>query len=152
MILLKNKSLILILLCTMIIMSITFIYRDKIDNQISIWIDSRLDYERTLDVGDEFNKVVWGDFTIQINHYKSGNKLEYVKNEEKTSLLETVKAYKISENKLYVVADDGYAVVDEHNMVKIYLTSGNEFVLDNVIYLTSFDDFEENEQRILKKL
>lgn len=136
----------------MIIMSITFIYGDKIDNQISIWIDNRLDYERTLDIGDEFNKVVWGDLTIQINHYKSENKLEYVKNEEKTSLLETVKNYKILENKLYVVADDGYAVVDENNIVKIYLTSGNEFILDNVIYLTSFDDFEENEQRILKKL
>ena len=76
MVLLKNKSLILILLCAMIIMSITFIYRDTIDNQISIWIDNRLDYERTMDVGDKFNKVVWGDFTIQINHYKSGNKLE----------------------------------------------------------------------------
>ncbi|MBE7040660.1 MAG: hypothetical protein E7400_01690 [Ruminococcaceae bacterium] len=148
----KNKSLILILLCAMIIMSITFIYRDTIGNQISIWIDNRLDYERTMDVGDKFNKVVWGDFTIQINHYKSGNKLEYVKNEEKTSLLETVKNYKILENKLYVVAGDGYAVVDENNIVKIYLTSGNEFILDNVIYLTSLDDFEENEQRILKKL
>jgi len=136
----------------MIIMSITFIYRDTIGNQISIWIDNRLDYERTMDVGDKFNKVVWGDFTIQINHYKSGNKLEYVKNEEKTSLLETVKNYKILENKLYVVAGDGYAVVDENNIVKIYLTSGNEFILDNVIYLTSLDDFEENEQRILKKL
>jgi len=152
MVLLKNKSLILILLCAMIIMSITFIYRDTIGNQISIWIDNRLDYERTMDVGDKFNKVVWGDFTIQINHYKSGNKLEYVKNEEKTSLLETVKNYKILENKLYVVAGDGYAVVDENNIVKIYLTSGNEFILDNVIYLTSLDDFEENEQRILKKL
>lgn len=152
MVLLKNKFLILILLCAMIIMSITFIYRDTIGNQISIWIDNRLDYERTMDVGDKFNKVVWGDFTIQINHYKSGNKLEYVKNEEKTSLLETVKNYKILENKLYVVAGDGYAVVDENNIVKIYLTSGNEFILDNVIYLTSLDDFEENEQRILKKL
>ena len=149
---LKNKSLILILLCAMIIMSITFIYRDTIGNQISIWIDNILDYERTMDVGDKFNKAVWGDFTIQINHYKSGNKLEYVKNEEKTSLLETVKNYKILENKLYVVAGDGYAVVDENNIVKIYLTSGNEFILDNVIYLTSLDDFEENEQRILKKL
>lgn len=97
-----------------------FIFKHKIGNQILIWIDNRLDYERTLDVGDEFNKVVWGDLTIQINHYKSGNKLDYVKNNEKVSLLEGIKNYKISENKLYVIANDGCAVVDASNMVKIH--------------------------------
>ena len=129
-----------------------FIFRHKIGNQILIWIDNRLDYERTLDVGDEFNKVVWGDLTIQINHYKSGNKLDYVKNNEKVSLLEGVKNYKISENKLYVITNDGCAVVDENNMVKIHTTSKYKYTLDNVVYLTSFNDFEESEQKILNKL
>ncbi len=148
----KSKLLILILLCFMAIVSTVLTCRHKIANQMLIWIDNRLDYERTLDFGDEFNKVLWGDFTIQINHYKSGNKLEYVKDNKRTSLLGTVKNYKISENKLYVVADDGCAVVDGNNMVKIYITSGNEFILDNVIYLTFFDDFEENELEILKNM
>lgn len=129
-----------------------FIFRHKIGNQILIWIDNRLDYERTLDVGDEFNKVVWGDLTIQINHYKSGNKLDYVKNNEKISLLEEIKNYKISEYKLYVIANDGCAVVDENNVVKIFTTSNQKFIIDNVKYLNSFESFEDDEQKMLKKL
>ena len=130
----------------------TIIYRDKIGNQILIWLDDRLDHERAIDVGYDFNKVVWGDFSIQINHYKSGNKLEYIKSDEKVLLLDNVRNYKILENHLYVIAENGVAVVGKNNVVKIYLTSGNKFILDNVLYLTSFDDFEDNEQKILKKL
>ena len=66
--------------------------------------------------------------------------------------MEGVKNYKISENKLYVITNDGWAVVDESNMVKIYTTSKYKYALDNVEYLTSFDDFEESEQKILNKL
>lgn len=136
----------------MLMVSIMFVYRHKIGNQIFMLIDNRLDYERTLELGDEFNKVVWGNLTIQINHYKSGNKLDYVKNNEKISLLDNVKNYRISQNKLYIVGDDGCAVVDKDNKVKIYITSGNKIILDNVIYLTSFDNFEKSEQKILNKL
>lgn len=140
------------LVCIIFMVSVVYAFRNELGNQILIWIDNRLDYERALDVGDEFNKVVWGDLTIQINHYKSGNKLDYVKNNDKKSLLEKVKNYKISENKLYVIANDGYAVVDENNVVKIFTTSNQKFILDNVKYLNSFESFEDDEQKMLKKL
>ena len=57
----RHKLLIWIFVCVSIITSILFTNRYKINNQILIWIDKRLDYERSLNVGDEFNKVVWGD-------------------------------------------------------------------------------------------
>ena len=147
----KNKTLIIILFYV-IIANIIFICRYKIYNQISIWVDNRLDYERTLDVGDEFNKVVWGDLSFQINHYKSGNKLDYVKNNKKISLLTEIRNYKISENKLYIVSNEGCAVVEGNNTAKIYIISENKFIFEDIVYLNSFDEFEETEQAILNKL
>lgn len=111
-----------------------------------------MDFERSIEVGDEFNKILWGDFTIQVNHYKSGNKLEYVKNNEKKVLLDTVKNFKISGNKFYVVADSGYAIADWNNVVRIYTFSDEKVILDKVIYLTSYDAFDAAEQKILKEL
>ncbi|MDD4689534.1 MAG: hypothetical protein PHE51_07295 [Eubacteriales bacterium] len=148
----RRKSLVLILFCVGIMISTLFICRYKINNRLLIWIDNRLDYERALDVGDEFNKVAWGDLTFQINYYKSGNKLDYVRKNAKIHLLDSVLNYKISEGILYIVSNDGYAIVNQNNIAKIYVTSNNKYVFNNVIYLDSFDDFEYNEQAVLNKL
>lgn len=117
-----------------------------------IWIDKRLDYERSLNVGDEFNKVVWGDLTFQINHYKTGNNLDYVKNGKKTPLLNSIINYRILDGKLYVIALEGCAVVDSNNTAKVYVISRDNVPLSNVNYMVSFEAFEKEEQKVFKKL
>ncbi len=72
-------------------------------------IESQLDYERSLEVGDDFNKISCGDLSFQINHHKSGNNLEYVSvvNKETYILLKTISSYKIVDGKLYVKSKEG---------------------------------------------
>ena len=132
--------------------SVLFFYRHKIENTISIWIDNKLDYERSLEVGDELNKLVWGDLSFQINHYKIGNKLDYVKDNKRTTILNSVINYKIYDDKLYVIADNGCAIIDGNNKLKIYSTKEIKLFIDNATYLTSYNDFDIYEYNILKKL
>lgn len=137
-------------------------------------IESQLDYERSLEVGDDFNKISWGDLSFQINHHKSGNNLEYVSvaNKEIYILLQNISSYKITEGKLYVKSKNGYAIVDENNICKIFTDQSNfqttgEYTQDelgnkiysnqkvdkeNVEYLSSYDDFSAKEREIFKKM
>lgn len=150
----KKKKIItwiLVLVCIGSAISILFAERHKIEKQLFKWLDNRLDYERSLDVGDEFNKVSWGDLTFQINHYKTGNKLEYVKDSEHITLLESVEYYKILNDKLYVMALDGYAVVDNNNVAKIYCMKERKN-LNSVNYIARFEDFEKDDQEVFEYL
>ena len=137
-------------------------------------IESQLDYERSLEVGDDFNKISWGDLSFQINHHKSGNNLEYVSVADKESyiLLKNISSYKIMEGKLYVKSKDGYAIVDENNICKIFVDQSifqksEEYTQDkygnkiysnqkvdkeNIKYLLNYDDFSMQERDIFKKI
>ncbi len=137
-------------------------------------IESQLDYERSLEAGDDFNKISWGDLSFQINHHKSGNNLEYVSVVDKESyiLLKNISSYKIMEEKLYVKSKDGYAIVDKNNICKIFvdqsiIQTAGEYTQDkygnkiyrnqkvdkeNIQYLSSYDDFSTQERDIFKKM
>lgn len=137
-------------------------------------IESQLDYERSSEVGDDFNKISWGDLSFQINHHKSSNNLEYVSVADKESyiLLKNISSYKIVEGKLYVRSKVGYAIVDENNICKIFvdqsiLKTTGEYTQDkygnkiysnqkadkeNIKYLSSYDDFSTQERDIFKKM
>lgn len=136
-------------------------------------IESQLDYERSLEAGDDFNKISWGDLSFQINHHKSGNNLEYVSVADKESyiLLKNISSYKIVEEKLYVKSKDVYAIV-ENNFCKIFVDQSifqttEEYTQDkygnkiysnqkvdkeNIQYLFSYDDFSAKEREIFNKM
>lgn len=137
-------------------------------------IENRLDYERSREAGDDFNKISWGDLSFQINHHKSGNNLEYVSvdNKEIYILLQNISSYKITEEKLYVKSKNGCAIVDENNICKIFTDqsnfqitgeytqdkSGNKIYINqkidngSVVYLSSYNDFSAKERDIFKKM
>lgn len=156
----KYKILIMVILVGAISFSILLVNRDRVYSNIMIMIDKRLDYERSLEVGDEFNKLVWGDFMFQINHYQSGVDLDYVKNEEKATLLGAVKDYRILVGKLYVTASKGYAVIDENNICRVFITvDDSEFAEDDryiedehIQYLTEYNEFSDEERKMLEKM
>lgn len=167
----KKKFILLsISVCVLLSGSLIYFSKDNIENYLWRKIDNRLDYERSLKVGDNFNKISWGDLSFQINHNKDGNNLEYVnaENEKKHILLNNISSYKILNGYLYVKAPSGYAIIDGNNFCRIYTDCFNDEQSNNhdsnkvhdsqmlkfekIEYLSDFNEFDENEQKIFKKL
>ena len=56
-------------------------------------------------------------------------------------------------DKFYVVSADGYAVVDRNNLCKVFLLTDTDKVESKYIeYLTSFEEFSEEEQKHFDKM
>ena len=177
----KNKKalIIVIFIIASLIIGYIAINKEFLVTRLFMAIDKRLDYERSLNVGDDFNQISFGpDLQFEINHCKDGNNLEYVYREfhkkERHILLESEFLYNICDNKMYVATKSGCAVIEEDSGIcRIYLNKGyeNEFSYDctedkygykiygfqkfeheNVIYLSDFEDFSEDEKKILNKM
>ncbi len=166
------KKIRICIICAVLAGALICFNYDHILNYFWQKIDERIDYERSLEVGDDFNKVSWGNLNFQINHHKTGNNLEYVNAAEKEVyiLLENIASYKISDDKLYVKSSDGYAVIDENDFCKIFADglkneqsdnytqdqNGNKvydlqvFKNDSIKYLSKYDEFETGEKKSLK--
>lgn len=87
-------------------------------------------------------------------------------------VLESIKKYKTIKGKLYLLSDDGYAVIDKESLCRVYFTLTDEELSDghsvdeygnikynsqytnnpHVVYLSEFSDFSDEEQKIFKKL
>lgn len=153
----KHKAFFILLFVLIFITSaigLVYVNRHRIDNYLFFLIDARLDYEHASEVGDEFGKLTWQDLTYQVNHYKSGNKLEYAGGQDKTktiTLLNSVKRFKFTNDKFYIIAAKGYAVIDCWNVAKIY-TSEEKVFLKDVHYIESFEDFDKEDQEVFKRL
>lgn len=171
-----KKNIIIRLILFFIILAGLLIYLNRgiLLNHFWSKIENQLDYERSLESGNDFNKISWGDLSFQINHHKSGNNLEYVSasNKEIYILLKNISSYKIAEGNLYVKSKNGYAIVDKNNICKIFVNQsvlrttgdytqdeyGNKIYSnqkvdkENIKYLFSYDDFSTQERNIFKKM
>ena len=74
-------------------------------------------------------------------------------------LLAFVNSYKKKNNKLYVYSDEGYCVVDiKSNTAKVLITVEKQYfsnlVEENeaVTYLSSYDDFSDEDKKVFEKL
>lgn len=137
-------------------------------------IDKQLDRERSAEVGEDFNKISWGDLTFQINHHKTGDNLELCNPEAKEAyvLLDHVSSYKIAGEALYVRSKSGYAIIDEKNLCRIYMKTANSNLEEsvmydqfgikiysiqrvdqtNVEYLPAYDNFSLSERNVFDKM
>lgn len=171
-----QKRILTILICCVAILSaiLVLLNRYYIKEYILQKLDERLDYERSVEVGDDFNKICWVDLKFQINHHKYGNNFEYVdvNNREIYILLKNISSYKLLNGKLYVKSTDGYAVIDEKNLCKIFTNYKPEngvnnciidvnnnkvyehkrLQLNNVFYLSDYNEFTENEKSLFGKM
>lgn len=75
------------------------------------------------------------------------------------TLLALVKDYKSKKGKLYVYSDEGYCVIDkEKNTAKVLVTVEKQFFSNlvgedrSVQYLSSFDEFSQEEQKIFNSM
>lgn len=73
-------------------------------------------------------------------------------------IIKNIKCYDGSNKKFYVVSDEGYVIIDKNNMCRVCITvSADKFSSDyttdeKVRYLSSFDEFDEKEQKYFNML
>ncbi|MBQ7718790.1 MAG: hypothetical protein IJT38_05765 [Clostridia bacterium] len=116
--------------------------------------------------------LVWND-TYDIGHYVDGNHLFIWETKESYyKVLSNIKKHKVIWGKLYIVAEDGYAVIDKKDFCRIFLTTPDEEYVkkvgydrtgnpiyvskkvdnDLIEYIVDFTDYSDKEQKILKQL
>lgn len=114
---------------------------------------------------------IWGDM-YEIGHYPDSNHLEIYINGHIEQVLMRVKIHKVIKKKLYVISEEGYAVINKDNVCKVFITvPKEEFVngysvdeqgnksyysrfVDNeyIQYLSDFNGFLEEEQENFNKI
>ncbi len=166
----QRKVKAIILACVIIIGGVLIFNRHTIVEKIVELIAEELDRERELDVGT-YTVVDWQDGKFRIMHKADGNRLEFIKDSDTVVLLEDIDDYNITNNRLYIYAQDGAAVISEDSVAYIcYFEISQEdeeytvnndgqsvifsksYEEDSINYLSDFEDFQESDRIILEKL
>ena len=169
----KNTKRIITLILIVATLSSIYIYRKNIRQSFVKLIAYQLDKEREKDVG-EYNIISWNNGKFQINHCLSENRLELLDKDCTVVLLRNISDYKIKKGKLYIISEDGYAVIDNNDTAFILITKYDELdkysleyeiVRNNkkiiyskrynnkdIVYWDNFNQFSSDEQKQLKKL
>ena len=160
-----------------VIMSISSIFityknRDNIVVGIFHIMFIGFEHNRELETGS-YNVVDWTDGTFQINQFLGERCLEMPKKEDyKVILLTDVQDYKIKNKKLFIIAKQGYAVIDKENNAQIFISLHEEGTKDeftssyggaerfysicykdkHIKYLNSFDEFSEKDKKLFYKM
>lgn len=98
--------------------------RQQISTAFISILAQRLDKEREIAVG-EYNVLSWNDGIFQINHDSTGYKLELVYDDYTVVLLSNINDYKKRKSKLYIVSDDGAAVISNDNIANIFISNND---------------------------
>ena len=174
----KSKKLLLILgiifLSIIISISSLFItYKNKENIVVGIFhvMFIGLEHNREEETGS-YNVVDWADGTFQINQFYAIRYLEMPKENYNVILLRNVQDYKIKNKKLFIIAKQGYAVIDKENNAQIFISLHEEGTKDeftssyggaerfysicykdkHIKYLNSFDEFSEKDKKIFYKM
>ena len=64
-------------------------------------------------------------------------------NGEEVTVLGKIEAFDSKNKKLYIVSEEGYAVIDKDNLCTVFLCEPDQRIEDeNIQYITSFDEFD----------
>lgn len=115
--------------------------------------------------------LIWENMYV-IGHYYDSNHLNMEGNGVSNIILEKVKKHKVKKKKLYILSEEGYAIIDKSNICRVFITVPKEdfvngystdnegiqhpisrFVSDeHVQYLSSYDDFATEEKAVFEKM
>lgn len=115
--------------------------------------------------------LVWNNL-YEIGHFSDGKHLSIKTGDINDNILEKIYSYKVSKNKLYICSEEGYAVIDDNNFCKVFVTVpavnfvngysedeyGNRLYIsrfvedEHIMYLENYDDFSENERKMFNRL
>lgn len=108
----------------------------------------------------------------KIGHYPDNNHLEIRTNGLSNTILEKILIHKVVKNKLYIISEEGYAVINKEKLCKVYITipekefvngysvdeQGNKSYYSRYIeseyiqYLCNFEEFSDEDQKIFNRL
>lgn len=108
----------------------------------------------------------------EIGHYSDGDHLEIAVDDTFEIVLEKITVHKIVKESLYIISNEGYAVINKANLCKVYvIVPENEFVNgysvdeqgnkigysrfienEHVQYLDKYNEFSTEEQEIFANL
>ena len=148
-----------------------FFYKNKENIVVGIFhvMFIGLEHNREEETGS-YNVVDWADGTFQINQFYAIRYLEMPKENYNVILLRNVQDYKIKNKKLFIIAKQGYAVIDKENNAQIFISLHEEGTKDeftssyggaerfysicykdkHIKYLNSFDEFSEKDKKVSK--
>lgn len=115
--------------------------------------------------------LIWGNM-FEISHVNKDYVLAIEKSDLSDEIIRKIYTYKAKGDNLYILSDEGYAVIDSNNFCRVYITvPENKFIsgyttdedgkkvyisrkieCENVKYLSSFGEFDEKEQEYFNKL
>lgn len=115
--------------------------------------------------------LIWGNM-YEIGHYSDGDHLEIAVDDTFEIVLEKITVHKIVKESLYIISNEGYAVINKANLCKVYvIVPENEFVNgysvdeqgnkigysrfienEHVQYLDKYNEFSTEEQEIFANL
>lgn len=115
--------------------------------------------------------LIWGNVYV-IGHYSDGNHLSIETKDVNETILKKVVKYHEKKGKLYIVSDEGYAVIDKNNLCRVFITVANEEFVNgytedvegnrtyisrkiestNIEYLSEYEFFSAEEKDVFEKM
>ncbi len=108
----------------------------------------------------------------EIGYYSDGNHLSINNKNYLVNVLNEIIKYEVIDEKLYILSEEGFAIIDKNNLCRIYVTvpeeefisgyntdsDGNNRYINGYIenehiqYLSDFNGFSTEEQKIFNKI
>ena len=118
--------------------------------------------EAGLPIRGKDTALIWRD-KYDITVSASGASLDIYIDGDTQMVLDKVKDHYIYKKTLYVLSDDGYAVIDNDNHCRVYIFTPKEELEyssqhygtiedEHIKYLSSYEEFSESEREIFEKL
>ena len=118
--------------------------------------------EAGLPIRGKDTALIWRD-KYDITVSVSGASLDIYIDGDTQMVLDKVKDYDIDKKTLYVLSDDGYAVIDNENNCRVFIFTPKEDLEystqhygsiedEHVKYLSSYEEFLESERKVFERL
>lgn len=152
-----KKRKIYFIVCCIVLMIVFIINNDYIENRIWIAINNRLTQEHIEYTGGGYVSHSFLETPFEIRYYETKSELVYDTEEKTVVILEDILINRGDVREeypdYYIVATDGYGVITDDGVAIIHLKLGEKKVFDERIrYIDSFEEYSENQQKILTKL
>ena len=115
---------------------------------------------------------IWNDRYEILRHMEENHLSVHLGRYDDETVLESIEKYDTRKGKLYIISKEGYAVIDENNICRVFVTvPPNEFVSgytedkygnreyfsrklesEYIVYLDEFEDFSKDEIDYFEKL
>ena len=115
--------------------------------------------------------LIWEN-KFEIWHHIDEKRLSIENNGVSQDVMKKIRKHKIFKEKLYVLSDEGYAVIDKNNLCRVFITVSpeeftNGYTIDpegiqhpmsrlikdeHIQYLNSYEDFNTEEKAVFEKM